>query len=59
MINKIGKKLILSILFGIGGFIIGTLLTGTAVFPSLAFDKIGLLVGVLFGFFADELGIEI
>ena len=52
----IGKKLLLAGLFGIFGFIIGTLLTGTAVFPGLAWDKIGLLIGVLFGGFADELG---
>lgn len=54
----IGKKLIFAGLFGIFGFIIGTLLGGTAIFPTLAWDKIGLLIGVLFGAFADELGFE-
>ena len=46
--------LLLAILFAIVGYIIGTLLTLTGVFPaSINFAAIGTLVGALIGGFKD------
>ena len=49
------KPLVLGILFGIFGFVIGSLLTSTGVFPALEWANIGLFVGFVFGFAKDFL----
>lgn len=49
----IGSKIIYAILFGIVGYILGLLLANTGIFPQLAWENIGLFVGILFGAFKD------
>lgn len=54
-ISPIGKKVGGAIIFGFVGYILGTILGDTAIFPTLMWDKIGLFIGVLYGAFKDEL----
>jgi len=53
--STIIKKLAAAVLFGIGGYILGYLLTWIGIFPPLAWDKLGLFAGVLYGLFQDEI----
>jgi hypothetical protein len=50
------QKLGLGIVFGIFGFILGTILGSIGIFPTLQWGPIGLLLGIFFGAFKDELG---
>jgi hypothetical protein len=49
------QKLGLGIIFGIFGFILGTILGTIGIFPTLEWGAIGLLLGIFFGAFKDEL----
>ena len=49
------KLIIYGAVGGIGGFILGSLLEATEVFPELAWAEIFLFLGVLFGAFKDKL----
>lgn len=51
------RKLGLAIIFGIFGFILGTVLGSIGIFPVLQWGPIGLLLGIFFGAFKDELDI--
>jgi hypothetical protein len=53
LLQKIG----MAIVFGIFGFILGTILGSVGIFPTLAWGQIGLLLGVFIGAFKDEIGI--
>jgi hypothetical protein len=50
------SKLGLGIVFGILGYILGTILGSVGIFPELAWGPIGLLLGVFYGAFKDEIG---
>ena len=53
--STIIKKLAAAVLFGLGGYILGYLLSWIGIFPPLAWDKLGLFAGVLYGLFKDEI----
>jgi len=55
MAKKLMARMLGAVFGGVLGFIIGTLLTGTSIFPTLAWDKILLFVGLLFGAFFEEI----
>ena len=52
---NLGTSILWAIVIGIVGFILGTLLNATAIFPIANIPQIGLFLGVLFGAFKDKL----
>jgi len=55
MAKEIGFSLLWAIVGGVIGFIIGTLLDSTAIFPIANIPYIGLFLGVLIGAFKDKI----
>jgi hypothetical protein len=53
LLQRIG----LGIIFGIFGFILGTILGSVGIFPALNWGPIGLLLGVFLGAFKDDMGL--
>lgn len=53
LLQRIG----LGIIFGIFGFILGTILGSIGIFPVLQWGPIGLFLGILLGAFKDEIGL--
>jgi len=54
--SNILQRLGLGIVFGIFGFILGTILGTIGIFPALQWGPIGLFLGIIFGAFKDDLG---
>ena len=51
----LGSKLFSGLIYGIAGFILGTVFTYTDIFPYLSWEYIGLFLGIIFGAFKDSL----
>jgi len=55
MAKEMGFSLLWAIVGGIVGFIVGTLLDATGIFPIANIPQIGLFLGLLAGAFKDKL----